>query len=122
MSTGIYLICPADYQPSIRVPKSSDPLGYMETPIRETPSSGALGPLAVAELVNIKRLTHLGSNCTTTLIDHFIERQDKDEPVPGGYKLYVLEESLPGSHLTDFNEMSIEEQAQVLCALEKCHE
>ena len=117
------LICPADCHPSIRIPKYFDSRrGHMANALLETLSCGALGPLALAELVNIKRLTLLGSNCTTTLIDYFIARQDKDEDVAGGYKLYLLEKLLPGSPLTNFNEMSIEEQGKVVCAFEKCHE
>lgn len=88
----------------------------------ETPSPRALGPLALAELVNIQRLTLLESTCTTTLLDHFVQQQGKGEPVPGGYKLYLLEKLLPGSQVSDSCSMPIEEQTAAYCAFEKCLE
>ena len=84
------------------------------------PSSGALGDLALSELENVKQLTFIGSTCTTTLIDYFIQRQDKYEPVWGGYKLYLLERRLPGSRLMSFGNMSAKEKESVRAAFAEC--
>ncbi|KAL1955077.1 hypothetical protein VTO42DRAFT_9066 [Malbranchea cinnamomea] len=103
------------------IPKRDDsPMSVGSDVLSETRLPGALGPLALAELVNLKRLTKLGSTCTTRLIDYILRRQKEGEGVKGGYKLYMLVEKLPGSDLSYFHELSNSERDEARAAFGRC--
>lgn len=75
-----------------------------------------LGDFADMELAHLRRLTEAGCPCTPKLIDHRVEVQGKREYVPGGFKLYLLMEKVPGRNLINFGELEMSERDQVRIA------
>ena len=82
----------------------------------ETLRQTELGDYAGIELRNLEMLTLLESTCTPKLLDHFCERQAKDNYVPNGFIIYMLMEKIPGRNLMNFGELPIEERDQIRIA------
>lgn len=97
------------------------PKGFESATIdRSAHLSRPVGPLALAELFNLKELNKVKGNCTARLIDYFIWRQDGNDPVKGGYKLYLLEEKLFGYDLLDFDLLPTAQRRDVRNAFSRC--
>ncbi|EZG07122.1 hypothetical protein H106_03454 [Trichophyton rubrum CBS 735.88] len=72
------------------------------------------------EVFNLKELTEAGSTCTPKLLDHgFYEQTRKNDPLPGGFMVFIVMERLPGRNLQNFNELPMFERDQVRLAFAK---
>ncbi|EZF31048.1 hypothetical protein H109_06693 [Trichophyton interdigitale MR816] len=72
------------------------------------------------EVFNLKELTEVGSTCTPKLLDHgFYEQTRKNDPLPGGFMVFIVMERLPGRNLQNFNELPMSERDQVRLAFAK---
>lgn len=71
------------------------------------------------ELNYLHHLTKSRCSCTPKLIDYQIEVQDETDPVPGGFRLYILMEKIPGRNLVNFGELEMAERDQVRIAFAK---
>lgn len=68
------------------------------------------------ELNYLLHVTKHGSTCTPKLIDYAIESQGETDSVPGGFRLYILMEKIPGRNLVNFGELEMTERDQVRIA------
>ncbi|KAK2768798.1 hypothetical protein FQN54_000654 [Arachnomyces sp. PD_36] len=87
----------------------------------DTDETGSLklGDHAEVELNYLRYLTEKNCTCTPKLIDYEIEAQGKNDNVPGGFRLYILMEKVPGRNLMNFGELEMAERDQVRIAFAK---
>jgi hypothetical protein len=78
-----------------------------------------LGEYANLELQYLIHVTKHKSTCTPKLIDYAIEAQGEKDSVPGGFRLFILMEKVPGRNLVNFGEFEMAERDQVRIAFAK---
>ncbi|KAK2811178.1 hypothetical protein FQN50_002275 [Emmonsiellopsis sp. PD_5] len=78
-----------------------------------------VGECALEEVKNILALTEAGCTCTPKFLDIILEKQSKYDPVPDGFRLYILMEKVPGRNLLNFGKLPLAERDQVRIAFAK---
>ncbi|KAK2736426.1 hypothetical protein FQN57_000759 [Myotisia sp. PD_48] len=75
---------------------------------------------AIYEITNLDHLAELGSTCTPKLLDYKLTYQEyEDDPLPGGFLIFLIMERLPGHNLNNFFDLPMSERNQVRLAFAK---